>query len=270
VATWSGACIVVVLATSNPAYKAAALAAAFAVLATTAGLRRMRRLLLGVAFVAAVDVLLNFVSAHLGTTVLFALPDGIPAVGGAYTLEGLMFGVSGALTIAAALLAAAPFSLLLGPHDVMDALPAALARTGTTLAASLNLVPAITRSFTEVSEAQRMRGWRPRGPASWSEVLVPIVLTGAEGSIQLAESMDARGFASGPRTSYRRPGLRAADWLVIATAALAVIVFAVSRAAGWAADWYPYPTLVAPEVDPRPLAACLLLLTPVLAWRRRG
>jgi energy-coupling factor transport system permease protein len=270
VAAWSGACIVVVLATSNPAYKAAVLVAAFAVLVVAAGLRRMRRLLLGVAFVATVDVLLNFVSAHLGSTVLFALPDGIPALGGPYTLEGLVFGVSSALTIAAALLAAAPFSLVVEPHDVMDALPAALARTGTTLAASLNLVPAITRSFTEVNEAQRMRGWRPRGPASWSEVLVPVVLTGAESSIQLAESMEARGFASGPRTAYRRPGLETADWVVIASAALAVGLFAFSRAAGWATDWYAYPTLVAPAVDPRPLLACLLLLAPVLAWRRRG
>jgi energy-coupling factor transport system permease protein len=270
VAAWSGACMVVVLATSNPAYKVAVLAAAFTVVTTAAGLRRMRRLLLGVAFIASLDVLLNFVSAHLGGTVLFAVPDGVPALGGPYTLEGLAFGVSGALTIAAALFAAAPFTLLLEPHDVMDALPAALSRTGTTLAASLNLVPAITRSFTEVSEAQRMRGWRPRGPASWSEVLVPVVLTSAEGSIQLAESMEARGFASGPRTAYGRPGLNAAGWLVISTAAAAVTLFAVSRAAGWAADWYAYPSLVAPQVDPRPLLACLLLFTPVLAWRRRG
>jgi energy-coupling factor transport system permease protein len=262
--------MVVVLATSNPAYKVAVLAAAFTVLATTAGLRRMRRLLIGVAFVATLDVLLNFVSAHLGSTVLFALPDGVPALGGTYTLEGLAFGVSGALTIAAALVAAAPLTLLLQPHDLMDALPPALARTGTTIAASLNLVPAITRTFTEVSEAQRMRGWRPRGPSSWSEVLVPVVLTSAEGSIQLAESMEARGFASGPRTTYRRPRLNGADWAVVVASALAVASFAISRAAGWAADWYAYPTLISPAVDPRPLLACLLLFTPVVAWRRRG
>jgi energy-coupling factor transport system permease protein len=270
VAAWSGACIVVVLATSNPAYKVAVLAAALTVLAAAAGLRRIRRLLLGVTLVGTFDALLNFVSAHLGGTVLFALPDAIPALGGPYTLEALAFGASSGFTIAAALLAAAPFSVLLRPNDVMDALPAALARTGTTLAASLNLVPAISRSFTEVSEAQRMRGWRPRGPASWSEVLVPVVLTSAEGSIQLAESMEARGFGSGPRTAFARPGLQSSDWLIIGAAALAVALFAVSRAAGWAADWYAYPSLVAPAVDPRPMLACLILFTPVLAWRRRG
>jgi energy-coupling factor transport system permease protein len=201
VAAWSGACLVIVLTTSNPAYKAAVLGAALAVLAASAGLRRMRRLVAGVAFVTVFDVLLNFVSAHLGRTVLFALPDEWPALGGPYTLEGLAFGAAGGLTIAAALLAAAAFSLLLEPHDVMDALPRALASTGTAIAASLNLVPAITRSLTEIAEAQRMRGWRPRGPRSWAEVLVPVVLTSAEGSIQLAESMEARGFGLGPRTA---------------------------------------------------------------------
>lgn len=260
----------IVLTTSNPAYKATVFGAAFTVLAATVGLRRMRRLLLGVAFVGAFDALLNFVSAHLGRTVLFALPDAVPALGGPYTVEGLAFGVSGALTIAAALLAAAPFSLLLAPHEVMDALPRALASTGTAIAASLNLVPSIARSFTDVSEAQRMRGWRPRGPGSWAEVLVPVVLTSAEGSIQLAESMEARGFGSGPRTAYQRPRLGRRDWFVIAAAALALAGFGVSRAAGWAADWYAYPALQAPAIDPRPLTACLLLLAPVLAWRRRG
>jgi energy-coupling factor transport system permease protein len=268
VAAWSGACLVIVLATSNPAYKAAVLAAAFIVLAATAGLGKMRRLLLGVAFVTVFDVLLNFASAHLGSTVLFALPDGWPAVGGAYTLEGLAFGFSGALTIAAALLAAAAFSLVLEPHEIMDALPRVLAASGTAIAASLNLVPAISRSFTDISEAQWMRGWRPRGPRSWAEVLVPVVLTSAESSIQLAESMEARGFGSGPRTAYTRPRMTGGDWLVVASSALAVAIFVAARSAGWAADWFAYPALRPPDVDARAVVACLLLLTPVLVWRR--
>ena len=175
-AAWSASCLVIVLVTSNPAYKCAVLAAAFTTLAATAGLGRMHRLLVGVALIAGFDVLLNFVSAHLGQTVLFAVPDSIPGVGGPYTVEALAFGASSGITIPAAILAAAPFSLLLQPHDVMDALPPVLARTGTTIAASMNLVPAVVASFTEVSEAQRMRGWRPRVPRSWAEVVGPVAV----------------------------------------------------------------------------------------------
>ena len=269
VAAWSGACLVIVLTTTNPAYKAAVLLIAFTVLVSSVGLTRMRRLLAGVGFITVFDVTLNFVSAHLGATVLYSLPDSVPALGGPYTLEGLAFGVSAALTIAGALLAAAPFSLLLAPHDVMDGLPRALASTGTAIAASLNLVPSIARSFTDVSEAQRMRGWRPRGPASWADVVVPVVLTSAEGSIQLAESMEARGFGSGPRTRYERARLTIRDWIVIVSAAAAVSGFLAARMFGWAADWSAYPSLQPPAVDLRAFGACLLLLVPVVAWRRR-
>jgi hypothetical protein len=129
VAAWSAACLFIVLFTTNPAYKALVLAAAIASLAAGAGLHRLRGLLIGVVLIAAFATSLNFVSAHLGATVLFELPASIPGLGGPYTFEALAAGVSGGLTVAAAIVAAAPFSLMLASHDVMDALPAALSRS---------------------------------------------------------------------------------------------------------------------------------------------
>jgi energy-coupling factor transport system permease protein len=267
VAAWSACCLFIVLSTTNPVYKVIVLAAALSALAAGAGLRRIRRLLFAVVLIAAFAMVLNFVSAHLGATVLFALPDQIPALGGPYTLEALVFGASGGITIAAAILAAAPFSLILDSHEVMDALPAPLSRTGIAIASSLNLVPAVATSFVEVTEAQRLRGWRPRGPRSWMEVVVPVVLTSVEGSIQLAESMEARGFGSGARTSMASRALQRADWLLVGASGLALAGFAIAHAAGVAADWLPYPTLTWPTINPWPVAACLLLFAPVLVWR---
>jgi energy-coupling factor transport system permease protein len=270
VAAWSAACLFIVLFTTNPVYKVVVLAAAITSLAAGAGLYRMRGLLTGVVLIAAFATLLNFVSAHLGTNLLFTLPSAIPGIGGPYTIEALAAGLSGGLTVGAAIVAAAPFSLMLASHDVMDALPSALSRTGAAIAASLNLVPSVAASFVQVSEAQRLRGWRPRGPRSWAEVVVPVVLTSVEGSIQLAESMEARGFGSGPRTSLKSSPLRASDWLLIGASAAAVIVFIAAHAAGPAVDWYPYPTLAPPAIGIVPLIACLLLFAPVLAWRSRA
>jgi energy-coupling factor transport system permease protein len=267
VAAWSACCLFIVLSTTNPVYKVMVLAAALSALAAGAGLRRIRRLLFAVVLIAAFAMVLNFVSAHLGATVLFALPDQIPALGGPYTLEALVFGASGGITIAAAILAAAPFSLILDSHEVMDALPAPLSRTGIAIASSLNLVPAVATSFVEVTEAQRLRGWRSRGPRSWMEVVVPVVLTSVEGSIQLAESMEARGFGSGARTSIASHALQRADWLLVAASGLALAGFAIAHAAGVAADWLPYPMLTWPTINPWPVAACLLLFAPVLVWR---
>jgi energy-coupling factor transport system permease protein len=270
VAAWSAACLFIVLFTTNPAYKATVLAAAIASLAAGAGFHRMRGLLTAVLLIAAFATFLNFVSAHLGTTVLFVVPYAIPGIGGPYTFEALAAGMSGGLTVGTAIVAAAPFSLMLASHDVMDALPGALSRTGAAIAASLSLVPSVSASFMQVSEAQRFRGWRPRGPRSWAEVVVPVVLTSVEDSIQLAESMEARGFGSGPRTALRSSPLRPSDWLLVGASATAVIVFVTARAAGWSAEWYPYPTLTVPSVDAVSVGACLLLFAPVLAWRSRA
>jgi len=269
VAAWSACSLFVILSTTNPAYKVMALAAAVSVLAAGAGLRRIRALLVAVLFIGTFATLLNFVSAHLGATVLFALPAQIPAVGGPYTLEAMVFGAVGGITIVAAILSAAPFSVLLDSHEVMDALPAQLSRTGVAIAASLNLVPAVATAFIQVTDAQRLRGWKPRGPRSWMEVVVPVVLTSVEGSIQLAESMEARGFGSGARTTMTSHALRRPDWLVVAASGGALAAFAIARATGWAADWFPYPTLTFPTIHPVLIAACLLLLAPVLVWRSR-
>src|SRR6202171_4088077 len=238
VAAWSGACLFIVLFTTNPAYKVLVLAAAIATLAAGARLPRMRGLFKAIALIGAFATALNFVSAHLGRTILFTLPPQIPALGGPYTLEAVGAGLSGGTPVAAAIVAAAPFSLMLASYDVMDALPRALSRTGAAIAASLNLVPSVASSFVQVSEAQRLRGWKPRGPRSWSEIVVPVVLTSVEGSIQLAESMEARGFGSGPRSAVKASRLERSDWYLVGASALALATFAISQAAGWAAPWY--------------------------------
>jgi len=67
-AAWSATCIFVVLSTTNHVYKAMVLAAALSALAAGAGLRRIRGLLFGVLLISAFAMLLNFVSAHLATT----------------------------------------------------------------------------------------------------------------------------------------------------------------------------------------------------------
>ncbi|HEX6349605.1 MAG TPA: energy-coupling factor transporter transmembrane component T [Candidatus Dormibacteraeota bacterium] len=267
VAAWSAACLLGVLLTTNPGYRALVLAACLASVLVGAGWRRARRLLAGVGVAVLAAVLLNFAFSHLGADALWALPDGWVLVGGPWTLEALVFGVASGLALAAAILAVAPLSLLLEPQQVVDALPAPLARTGAAAAASLNLVPGLGRSFMAISEAQRMRGWRPRGPASWAEVVVPAVLTAIEDSIQLAEAMEARGFGSGPRTRYRPTRATRADVLLFTAAGLSAVLLIAARALGQAADWQPYPYLTAPVLSALGVAACLPLFLPVWLWR---
>jgi hypothetical protein len=61
-----------------------------------------------------------------------------------------------------------------------------------------------------------------------------------------------------------------ADWWLIGLSSAAVTLFVAARAAGWAADWQPYPAFTLPSIDPISVVACLLLFAPVVAWRSRA
>jgi energy-coupling factor transport system permease protein len=265
---WSLAAVTVALVTDNPIYRGlVGLAALNVLLAWLPPGRSLRPLALGLAFAALFAALINLLAGHTGATVLVRLPAGLPLVGGPLTLESLAFGGAVGLGLVAALLAVAPLAVVLEPHDVVDAMPQALNRTGVAVAASLNLMSSFGRTFAEVRDAQRLRGWQPRGLRSWNEVLVPVVLTAIEDSVVLAEAMEARAFGAGRRTSYATPAWTGWDVAVVAAALAAVAVFLGLRIGGVAMDWYPYPTLALPALEPWLVAACLALALPGLRGR---
>lgn len=268
---WSLAAAAVALVSAGPVPRAVvALVALNVLLRHRIPGRSLRPLLAGVGVAMGTSIVLNALLAHTGRHALLWIPEWVPGLGGAVTVESVAFGSVTALGIAAAVLAFAALSLLVEPEDVVDALPPLLERTGTAVGAALALVPAFGRSFRSVREAQTVRGWRPRGPRSWSDLLVPVVLTAVEDSVQVAEAMEARGFGAGPRTRHHLAVWGTGDTVVVLTALLAVAVVIAERASGRLTDWYPYPTLTVPPADPSVVGACLLLAAPLLAWRSRS
>ena len=268
---WSLAAVTVALSTDNPVYRGLVALAALNVLLTwlPPG-RHTKPLAVALVIAAALAALINVLASHTGADVLARLPADWPLVGGALTLEALAFGGTVGLGLVAALLAVAPLSVVLESHDIVDAMPGPLERTGIAVATSLNLVSGFGRTFTAVSEAQRMRGWEPRGLRSWNEVLVPVFLTAIEDSVLLAEAMEARGFGTGRRTSYARAGWSRVDSAVVAAALGSAALFIGLRLAGVPIDWYPYPTLYLPPINPVLVASCLALALPGLLPTGRG
>lgn len=268
VAIWVVGALGCALVAQDPVQTALLVASLAAVAAGCAGWGRARPLLLAVLVAGLIATLLTFGLAHVGTTVLFTLPDSWLVLGGPWTLEAVAYGVQSGLVLAAAVLAVAPLSLLLDAAQLIDALPRGLDRTGATVASSLNLVPAVARSVRETAEAQRLRGLRTRRFGGWTDVLVPVVLTSIEDSLQLAEAMEARGYGEGRRTHYPAGGPGAGDLLPAAASLLALAGVIGLRAAGVIGTWEPYPTLSPPPVSPLMLIPALLLLVPLWRWRR--
>lgn len=268
-AAWSLAGLVVALGTTNPYYRGlVALAGVALVLRRARPDARLRPLLLLLLGAAVGAALINPLLSHVGDDVLFRFPEWVPVAGGPITAEAVAFGLVAGLGIVASALAVAPLSLAIESHELINALPRFLERTGTAVSASLQLVPGIARSYTAIREGQLLRGWKPGGPAAWGEVLVPTLLTAIEDSVQLAEAMEARAYGSGPRTSFTEPRWQPFDTALLLVAAAVGGGFLLARAFGLGGDWHAYPRLTAPELQPALLALCLLLFLPAVRWRR--
>jgi len=263
---WTAAVLLLSLGTEDPVYRAIALLAALAVVL---GRRRsgvhVRRLLTWVGVACLAGIGLNFLLSHTGQDVVAQLPSWLPAIGGTLTLEAAVYGFDVALGLGACLLAGSALALVVDSQQLIEALPRYLHRTGAALGSAVTLVPRLGESFTTVREAQAMRGWRPRGPRSWRAVAVPAVLTAIEGSVLLAEAMDARGFGSGHRTKVWTPAWSGRDLVAVISAALAIGIFTIALVRGEVGGWQPYPSLELPGVDWLPLLASLLLFLPAVA-----
>jgi len=268
VLVWSAAALTIDLATNDPVYRAALLVVCIDVLlALVPPSRSLRPLVAVVVVIGVTAIILNVALSHSGTHVLLELPPGWPLVGGPLTLEAAAYGLAAGLGIAGAIFAVAPVSLVLETHELVDALPHGLERSALVVASALNLAPAIGRSAVAIRDAETMRGWRPRGPRSWAEILVPTMLGAIEDSLGLAEAMEARGFGSGPRTRYAPARWGWADALIVVAAVIAAGAFVVARIVGSPLDWQPYPTLVAPSIEPVLIGAILLLTAPLIGRR---
>jgi energy-coupling factor transport system permease protein len=265
VAAWSAAAIAVIILANNPVYRALVALVALNLLVAQRRPGTSLRTIIGFLSVFALFTMAyNPLISHGGAHQLARLPEFLPGIGGAVTLESIVFGAAAAVGFLAAALAVTPLALVLDPTELLEAMPVAMHGTATALSAALNLVPTIGRSFRRVREAESLRGGGRRGPLSLLDVVVPVALTTIESSITLAEAMEARGYGSGPRTHFRDASFELADCAVIAAALGAVLVLLAARLAGTPLDWYPFPTVALPTVSPVAVAGCLLLAAPVL------
>jgi len=126
--------------------------------------------------------------------VLFRLPESWPLLGGAITLEAVLYGAASGLALWTMLVIFAAFNLAADASRLLRLAPAFLYPLGVVASIGLTFVPQLLRSVREIREAQQIRGHRFRGWRDLLPLFVPLLTTSLERAIQLAESMEARGF----------------------------------------------------------------------------
>lgn len=246
---WSAGASVVALSTTNPFYLLILFGASWAVQASWGGRSRgvrSFRFFAGAGLVAMAlrTVLVVFGPVNSGSIVM-ALLEGLRV---AVLLA--VYGAFNSVSDASALLRLAPRRL----QEV-------------TLAAALGLTlaPRFAETAVQVSEAQRMRGLGGgrllrRLPA----LCVPVLESGMEQALVLAESMDARGHGRGPRSRYRPQRFGAWSWATAALSAVAAVAFVAAATAGTGDLLVASAPLRWPQATGPLVAAALAFCAPAL------
>ncbi len=136
------------------------------------------------------------------------LPDWAAGIrlGGPVTVDGFMFALFDALRLAAMLLCVGAANSLANPRTALKSVPAGLRDISTAVVIALALIPQLIASLHRVRRGQRLRGGRRRGLAAVPATLIPVIEDSVEASLQLATSMEARGYGRTRHPDARRRG----------------------------------------------------------------
>jgi energy-coupling factor transport system permease protein len=191
----------------SPVYVAVVIAVSLTVVAVHGGDRPLRRtvpIVVGVAvvFVGVRIVLMSLTTHGTGSSVLFTLPSvHLPALLGGFTVGGtvetqviLQAAVEG-FVVVGLVAAFAAFNACVSHRELVQRLPRAFHELGLVLVVTLVFLPSTIGAVRTVRETDRARtGGTPVRRRRLTRTVVPVLETGMERALALAESMDARGF----------------------------------------------------------------------------
>ena len=135
------------------------------------------------------------------------LPDWLAGLhlGGPVTVDGLLLSSYDGLRLAVMLLCVGAANSLVNPSRLLRVVPAALYEIGVAVVVCLTFAPMLVTDAQRILAARRLRGRSSRGPHAWAQMAMPLFAGALDRSIELAASMDSRGYGrSGIARSDRR------------------------------------------------------------------
>jgi energy-coupling factor transport system permease protein len=148
--------------------------------------------------------------ADAGPTMLLDLPQApLPGwaagvvLGGPVTLEGLLGAVRDGAQIAAMIACVGAANALANPSRLLKAVPGALYEVGVSIVVALTLAPQAVEDVQRLRRARRLRGRSDQGLTGLGSVALPALEGALQRSLQLAASMDSRGYGRRAAVSVR-------------------------------------------------------------------
>ncbi len=182
---------------------------------------------LGVVF-AGISVIFNLLTVRIGDRVIGTIPDWVPLLDGALTLNSIVFGLSGAIAILTLVLIGVTLSAVLDWSAVLRMLPQSLLGAGVAGSVAFSFFPQMVAAYREVVDAQAIRGQSLKGPRDYLQ-LGPLLLSGGiERAVTMSELLESRGFGGAP-ARQRSTVARLAPAAGLALLCVAAYLFAVGE-----------------------------------------
>ncbi|HEX9888706.1 MAG TPA: CbiQ family ECF transporter T component [Nitriliruptorales bacterium] len=205
-AWWALCAVGVIQLAPNPTYVALVVVIAVLVVETQAEAGPFRRafpiLVAAATFFVLVRVLLTTLTTHTGVGALFTLPElTLPTILGGFTVGGsvelavVLRSAAEGFAVVGIVAAFGGFNAVVSHHQLVRVAPRAFHELGLIVTVALAFVPSTMAAITAVRDADRARtGGRAVHRGRLLRLVVPVLESGMERAIHLAESMDARGF----------------------------------------------------------------------------
>ncbi len=155
----------------------------------------------GVAVIIVRIVLQVLFGQRLPGNVLFTLPEAqLPSwaagasLGGPVTTEALVAAFNEGLQLATLLVCVGAANSLASPYRLLRAVPSVLYELGVVVTVALSFAPQSVATIAVVRDARRLRGRPYRGLRGLRGLAVPVLEGALERSLELAASMDSRGY----------------------------------------------------------------------------
>lgn len=246
---WASSAGLVALTTTNPFYLLPLLAVAWVVHAACRRPGPQARSF-------RIFVIFGAVTICTRTALVVFLPD--------IQLSSVVEAALEGLRLAVLLTIFGTFNSVSDPYGVLRLSPRRFHEPALAASLALSMAPRTIAAAGAVREAQRLRGIEVRRWSGLRALAVPVLETGMEEAVTLAESMDARGHGRGPRTHYRPERWGAMATAVTLTSAVACALALRALVDGDASLAMSAWPIAWPEVSPVLLAGVLSLSLP--AW----
>lgn len=243
VAVFFAAMVIPLMLVNNPLYTAVSAAGALILLCTISGIGNTLRSLWGFPGLFIIIALLNPLFVHRGSTPLLFLN------GKAITLEAILYGLNSSFGLITAVLWCRGFSLVMTSEKMFCIIGRFSPKIAAMLMMTVRFIPDMLGQAKKIRSCSRFSGEvEENSPFGGIKLFMgefsALVTWSIENAVQTADSMTARGFELGGRTSYSVFRFKAEDTVLCA---LSVISCTAALLSGGDMNVQFYPVTVFPD-----------------------